>query len=136
VNVEDEYHEEIRNPVPGLAETEDQEYAKEVAQAFARYDAVALGVAVGSVAGLVLFLSTLVLLLRGGRVLGPMLSLLGNYLVGYQVSWAGAALGLAEGFVGGFLFGYLVARAINAVTHMEEMAFRRRAEMAQILEPS
>jgi hypothetical protein len=65
-----------------------------------------------------------------------MLSLIGNYLIGYHVTWTGAVLGLAEGFVGGFLFGYLIARAINAVTRMEEMAFRRQAEMAEILEPS
>ena len=136
VNVEDEYHEEMGNPASGLAEAGDREFAKEVAQAFARYDTVALGVAVGSVAGLVLFLATLALLLRGGQVFSPMLSLIGNYLIGYHVTWTGAVLGLAEGFVGGFLFGYLIARAINAVTRMEEMAFRRQAEMAEILEPS
>ncbi len=141
VSVEDEHHEETGS-MPAAAAlvpppaAQDKEYATMVADAFARYDSVALGVAVGSVAGLGLLLATLALLLRGGSVVGPMLSLVGNYLVGYHVTWLGAVLGFAEGCGGGFLFGYLVARAINAVTGVEEAAFRRQAEMAQILEPS
>jgi protoporphyrinogen oxidase len=142
VNVEDEYHEEAQatpaeaaRTIPAQA-THDRQYARLVAEAFARYDAVALGVATGAVAGSALFLATMALLLRGGKVVGPMLSLLASYLLGYHVTWLGALVGLGEGFVGGFLFGYLLARAINATTAMEEAAFRRRAELAQILEPS
>ena len=33
---------------------------------------------------------------KGGVVIGPHLSLLGNYLLGYEVSWEGAVLGFFE----------------------------------------
>jgi protoporphyrinogen oxidase len=73
--------------------------------AFAPLDPLALGVAVGTVGGVGLFLATVVLLLKDGPVVGPTLSLLGQYLLGYEVTWPGACLGLVEAGVGGFLLG-------------------------------
>ena len=70
--------------------------------AFAKMDPLALGIAVGVVSGLGIFLASAVLLLKSGPVVGPMLSLLGNYFIGFEVTWAGAFLGLIEaGLVGG-----------------------------------
>jgi hypothetical protein len=74
-------------------------------EASAPLDPLALGMAVGTVGGVGLFLATAVLLLRGGPVVGPMLSLLGHYLVGYEVTWPGACLALVEAGVGGFMLG-------------------------------
>jgi hypothetical protein len=73
--------------------------------AFAPLDPLALGVAVGTVGGVGLFLATIVLLLKDGPMVGPTLSLLGQYLLGYEVTWPGACLGLVEAGVGGFLLG-------------------------------
>jgi protoporphyrinogen oxidase len=73
--------------------------------AFAPLDPLALGMAVGTVGGVGLFLATVVLLLQDGPLVGPTLSLLGQYLVGYEVTWPGACLGLFEAGVGGFLLG-------------------------------
>jgi protoporphyrinogen oxidase len=73
--------------------------------AFAPLDPLALGVAVGTVGGVGLFLATVVLLLKDGPVVGPTLSLLGQYLLGYEVTWPGACLGLVEAGVGGFMLG-------------------------------
>ncbi len=111
-----------------------EEYARMVREAFARFDPVALGTAVGSIAGVGLFLATLVLLLRGGKVVGPMLSLLGNYIIGYKVTWAGAFVGLFETAIFGFVFGYLLAQVINLAIGFHESNFLRRAEAARILE--
>jgi hypothetical protein len=111
-----------------------EEYARMVREAFARFDPVALGTAVGSIAGIGLFLATVILLLRGGKVVGPMLSLLGNYIIGYKVTWAGAFVGLFETTILGFVFGYLLAQAINLAIAFHESSFRRRAEAARILE--
>jgi hypothetical protein len=127
VNVEDDYHEEHREVssaaggdrlVPGrIAKPTMEETLSEI---FAKYDAVALGSAIGSIAGTLLFLATAILLVKGGETIGPNLSLLGNYLLGYDVSWGGAFLGLLEAGVGGFGFGWLLARLINAVIGREE----------------
>ena len=73
--------------------------------AFAPLDPLALGVAVGTVGGMGLFLATAVLLLKDSPVVGPMLSLLGQYLLGYEVTWPGACFGLVEAGVGGFMLG-------------------------------
>jgi hypothetical protein len=73
----------------------------------------AFGIATGAVIGVVLALATVVLLLRGGELVGPHLSLLGNYLPGYSVSWMGVAVGLVEGFVIGFVVGFLFAMLRN-----------------------
>jgi protoporphyrinogen oxidase len=139
VNVSADYHEEASGAegqaggdrlVPGPAPAETLEGV--VASAFARYDAVALGTALGTVAGLGLFLATAVLLMSGEGAARPMLSLLGNYFFGYTVSWSGAALGLFEAGLGGFVFGLVLARLLNLVIGAERKALERRIEMNQI----
>lgn len=121
------------------AETTTRRAEEEATQAllkrvFARYDPVALGAAVGTVAGLGLCLATVVLLLKGGYPVGPNLSLLGHYLTGYRVTWSGAALGLLEGGLLGFLFGYAVAVAVNLVIRLSEAAFLLRLELLYSME--
>lgn len=80
-----------------------------------RLEAVVQGVAWGLVAGLGLFLATNWLVLKGGRVVGPHLSLLRQYFIGYEVSFVGSLIGFAYAFVCGFLAGYLVSRVYNRV---------------------
>lgn len=135
VNVDAEYHEEVRvgdkqpsgdRQVPGRAA--ERAIEELIRDAFARYDAVALGAAVGAVAGATLFLATALLLLRGGANVGANLSLLGNYLFGFEMSWTGALAGLLEVGVYGFAFGWLLANGINLVIAAEEQRIVRRAE--------
>ncbi len=150
VNVEQEYHEEVRED-----EEEGPAAAEEAAPAggdrlvpqrvgeptleellrstFARYDPIALGVAVGTVAALALALATGVLLLRGGETVGPNLSLLGNYFLGFTVSWPGLAIGAAEAGAFGFVFGAVLALLINLLVGAYETSCRVRIEMAQSL---
>jgi protoporphyrinogen oxidase len=141
VNVDQDYHEEVRELKPEvekppvmqpLAVDIDRELIR---SAFARYDPLALGGAVGVVMGLGIFFATAVLLLRGGEPLGPTLSLLGNYLLGFEVSWPGAFLGLAEAGAAGFGFGHVLANAINAVVRWHERALLRQIEMSRTLDP-
>ena len=68
--------------------------------------------------------STAVLLLRGGPGVGYHLSVLGNYLPGFTVSWAGAAIGFVEAAVVGFLHGWLIGKLVNAVVGREERRLR------------
>lgn len=136
VNVDPEYHEEVQSggdrfvPRP-LAETSTEEW---IQQAFGRYDPVALGVALGTVLGLGLFVATAVLLLRGGGPVGPNLAVLRSYFLGFEVTWRGALLGLLEAGVGGFGFGYALARLINAVVAREERVLLDRIEAVRAMD--
>ncbi len=97
-------------------------------QAFAHFDPVALGVAVGAVAAVGLFLATAVLLLRPEEPKGPTLSLLGQFLFGYEVSWGGSVIGFLEAGAAGFVFGYVLARMINGLVAIVEVDLRSELE--------
>jgi protoporphyrinogen oxidase len=139
VNTEMEYHEEQRSPVgqPGdrlvptrvaptipLAPTPDEL----VARVFAQLDPLALGVAIGIVSGFTLFLMTTVLLLKGGEVVGPTLSLLGHYLPWFAVTWVGAGIGGIEAALGGFVVGYGGAWLRNIVLAAYASLVQQRAD--------
>jgi len=120
VNTEAEYHEEV------TAEA----LAPKLAEFFPKLDRVALGCSVGATGALLLFLATAILALKGGPVVGPMLGLLGHYLLGYTVTPAGALLGLAYGFVVGWLRGWTFALLRNAVLLFYIAIVRRCAEFS------
>jgi protoporphyrinogen oxidase len=127
VNVDEEYHEEgaARDRLtPDAARQRSLEDL--LAAAFARYDAVALGAAVGIVSGVGLFLTTVVSLINEPGDRGRVVSLLGQFLLGYEVSWAGAGIGLLGAGIAGFVFGWLLARAINGLIGWEELLLRRQ----------
>lgn len=141
VNVDDEYHEAAEETSEQAVTHKDRggdrlvpqrvepDYAmRAISDAYARYDAPALGLAIGTVVGGFLFLATALLLLRGGDYVGTHLSLLGNYFVGYDVTWSGALIGLAEGALGGFLFGYILATLINITIELHKRTLIRRIE--------
>ena len=72
-------------------------------------------------------LATLVLVVRGGAVVGPHLALLGQYFPGYRVTTVGSFLGLGYGFAAGFAAGWVFALARNATVYLAVAAARRRA---------
>ncbi len=80
---------------------------------FARVDGIALGVAVGVVAALGLFLSTTFVIVTGHGGLFGYFSLLGQFLPGYRVTAIGACLGSMEAFALGFASGWLFAVVRN-----------------------
>lgn len=73
------------------------------------------GVVVGLLAGLAIFLATNWLVLKGGDVVGPHLALLGQFFIGYEVSFIGSLIGFGYGFVLGYVAGYSAARLYNVV---------------------
>jgi protoporphyrinogen oxidase len=105
-----------------------------LAAAFARYDPLALGAAVGIVAGVGLFVATVLVLLRAPGDQGRMLGLLGQYLLGYEMSWVGAGIGLLGAGIAGFAFGWLLARMINGLIGWEELLLRRQI-VARTIDP-
>lgn len=82
-----------------------------------RLEAVVQGIAWGLVAGLGLFLATNWLVLKGGRVVGPHLSLLRQFFIGYEVTFVGSLIGFVWAFACGFVAGYLVSIVYNRVAH-------------------
>ena len=69
------------------------------------------GIAFGLLLGGGLFVATNILILRGGPVVGPHLSLLGIYFPGYSVSFVGSLIG----FVYAFVLGYAIGRTIGTI---------------------
>jgi hypothetical protein len=80
-----------------------------------RLEAVLHGASVGLITGLTIFLATNWLVLKGGPVVGPHLSLLAQFLVGYEVSVLGSVIGFGWGFVYGFLAAYGVSTVYNRI---------------------
>lgn len=95
---------------------------------FAHVDARALGIACGTVLGVSIFIATVILLIRGGSPVGPNLSLLGEYFIGYEVTWGGSLVGLVYGFVLGFAGGYSTAAIRNVLTTAYLFFFEKRLE--------
>ena len=85
-----------------------------------RLNATVQGIVTGIVAGLGLFIATNWLVLKGGRVVGPHLSLLSQFFIGYRVTFMGSLIGLAYGFACGFIGGYLVACLYNWIVDLKE----------------
>jgi hypothetical protein len=85
-----------------------------------RLNATVQGFVTGLVAGLAVFIATNWLILKGGDVVGPHLSLLGHFFIGYQVTFVGSLIGFAYAFLGGFLVGYGVARMYNWIADFKD----------------
>ena len=128
VNTEPEYHEEV-----GVTAADTEALEGRITEIFPRLDGVALGVATGVMSGALLFLATLILVLKGGPVVGPTLGLLAQFLPGYRVTLAGSLVGLFYGALVGFLLGWGFAVLRNVVLLFSLAALRRRAKR-QLLE--
>jgi hypothetical protein len=101
-----------------------------LALAFAPVHKRALGVAVGTVTGLLIFAVTVfhVAFQPDGAL---DIALLGEYFFGYTVSWQGAFVGLFWGFVSGFVMGWFIAFVRNLVIATKVFTLRAKAELAR-----
>ena len=92
----------------------DSQNDTELRRAVARLNARAWGLTGGVVAGLGLFLATLILVIAGappGVGVGNHLNQLRYFFPGYSVSYVGSVIG----FVYAFVVGYVVGRAVGVV---------------------
>jgi|SRR5262245_3272917 len=85
-----------------------------------RLNATVQALVVGVVAGLVIFIATNWLIFQGGhigpegeRIVGPHLSLLSQFFVGYRVTFWGSLVGFAYAFILGSIIAYGIARIYN-----------------------
>ena len=87
-----------------------------------RLNAMVQGLVTGLLGGLVVFFATNWLLLKSGPVVGPHLALLGQFFIGYRVTFLGSLIGFVYGFATGFLAGYFMATVYNRVADRRDRA--------------
>jgi hypothetical protein len=90
-----------------------------VLTAIARLRAGIMAIACGLIAGAGLMVATAWLVIRGGENIGQHLSLLGNFLPGYRVTWAGSLVGLAYGFLLGGAVGWFLVWVYNLIVDVK-----------------
>lgn len=101
-----------------------QEIEQAVTMRINRIDAALFSATLGAMAGAVLFVLTNWLVLRGGPpgpegpVVGPHLSLLGQFFPGYDVSFVGSLLGFFYAFACGGIAAYSGARIYNKIADL------------------
>lgn len=81
-------------------------------------NAKAVGLALGLICGLGIFLATNLLIIKGGAPIGPHLSLLSQYFLGYRVTFLGSLIGFAYGFSVGTISGALISWIYNSVADL------------------
>ena len=91
-----------------------------------RLNATVQGFVTGVVVGLVIFVATNWLILKEAispeteLPVGPHLSLLGQYFIGYRVTFFGSLIGFVYGFLCGFAAGYLISTMYNWLVDRKE----------------
>jgi protoporphyrinogen oxidase len=123
VNVEQEYHEEMK-----IEPSEEAVLEKILPAVFSRVDPLGLGMAIGSVLGLLIFFATTWLVITGGSA-SVYLKLLNQYFFGYTVTVKGALIGLVYGFSWGFLLGWLIAYLRNFFIAYYIYRIKRKVEL-------
>jgi len=88
---------------------------REISHTIARIHATILALIFAIICGLGLFVMTVWLLIKGGEHVGPHLELLGQYFIGYSVTWAGSVIGLFYGAVFGGICGWLIGMIYNLI---------------------
>lgn len=84
-------------------------------------NAKAWGLVLGIIFGLIIFIATNWLVVKDGEVVGPHLSLLSQYFIGYKVSFAGSFIGFAYGFAVGTMSGALIGWIYNKIAGLRNI---------------
>lgn len=78
-----------------------------------------LGIVLGIVAGIIIFVATNFLILKGGEVIGPHLSLLRNFFPFYSVTFIGSIVGFGYGLLAGYVAGFIIASIYNLIVKLK-----------------
>ena len=87
-------------------------------RAVLRLNANILGVVLGIIVGLGIFVATNFLILKGGAVVGPHLALLGNFFPFYRVTFLGSIIGFGYGLLTGYVAGWIIGTVYNQVVKL------------------
>jgi hypothetical protein len=88
---------------------------EELSRAIVRLHAGVLAIVFALIGGVTFFLMTAWLLLKGGSHVGAHLQLLGQYFIGYSVTWKGSLVGACYGMLVGGSVGWVVGMVYNKV---------------------
>lgn len=88
-------------------------------RAVLRLNANILGIVLGILVGLGIFVATNFLILKGGAVVGPHLALLGNFFPFYRVTFLGSIIGFGYGLLAGYVAGFIIATIYNQVVKLK-----------------
>jgi hypothetical protein len=102
---------------PSVQVTDESELILE--RAVLRLNANILGLVLGIIAGLIVFVITNFLILKGGAVVGPHLALLRNFFPYYSVTFLGSIVGFVWGLVFGYIAGFIVGSLYNLVVKLK-----------------
>ena len=103
-----------------------------IVQSLAKLDSTALGIALGLMAGLGIFVATNFLIYKGGDEIGPNLALLGQFFIGYEISFSGSLIGLMYGMIAGFVIGWLIATIRNFLLSIYMFVLRLKGSMSAV----
>jgi hypothetical protein len=78
-------------------------------------NAKVVGLVLGILFALGIFVATNWLVIKGGERVGPHLQLLSQYFIGYKVTFIGSLIGAAYGFALGTLCGALIGWIYNKI---------------------
>lgn len=92
----------------------------EVSRAIVRLHAGVLALVGALIGGSGLLLMTVWLLLKGGPHLGAHLQLLGQFFIGYSVTWTGSVIGFVYGALTGGLIGWTIGVIYNSIAYMRQ----------------
>jgi hypothetical protein len=92
----------------------------EVSQSVARLQTGVLTIVCALLGGVGLFVMTAWLLIKGGPQVGAHLQLLGNYFIGYSVTWQGSLIGLFYGALFGGVLGWSIGTIYNSIVAIRQ----------------
>ncbi|MGE0887591.1 MAG: hypothetical protein AB7P14_29060 [Blastocatellales bacterium] len=88
---------------------------EEISLEIMRIQAGVLALVCAVIGGVGLFTMTVWLLVKDGPGAGPHLQLLGQYFIGYSVTWGGSLIGLFYGALTGGILGWIIGMIYNLV---------------------
>ena len=103
-----------------------------IVQSLAKLDGTALGIAIGLTFGLAVFVATNFLIYKGGEEIGPNLALLGQFFVGYEVTFGGSVIGFIYGLISGFILGWLIAAIRNLILSIYLFILKLKSNMSAV----
>jgi hypothetical protein len=103
-----------------------------IVQSLAKLDGTALGIALGILGGLVIFVATNFLVYKGGDIVGPNLSLLAQFFPGFEVSILGSFIGFFYGMITGFVVGWLIAFLRNITVTLYIHIVKLKSSMSAV----
>jgi hypothetical protein len=128
VNAEQEYLEELLVEDTIISEKVIEVVQQSMERVFPKLDAPALGLSIGLVAGLLVWVLSLLVFMQSDPTLKNLLELLNQFFPGYSVTLYGALIGFFYGFLFGFAVGWLFAFLRNVATAFYFSVIYRSAE--------